>query len=92
MLQERLESTRFQLHQEERKVGQLQVDLQAAAEELQFWREQRTHHVEKLDQVREIDVQVKVDLVLSSPHSSLVSLKCFKRRTEPYRLDVLFDH
>ena len=51
VLQERLESTRSQLYDQDKLVGQLRSDLQVAAEELQYWKEQRTQDMEKLDQV-----------------------------------------
>ena len=51
VLQERLESTRSQLHDQDKLMGQLRSDLQVAAEELQYWKEQRTQDIEKIDQV-----------------------------------------
>lgn len=51
VLQERLESTRSQLYDQDKLVEQLRSDLQVAAEELQYWKEQRTQDLEKLEQV-----------------------------------------
>ena len=54
MLQDRLSVTRANLEQQDKTVGQLQDDLQAATEELQLWREQQTQGLEKFDQVSNI--------------------------------------
>ena len=51
VLQERLESTRSQLYDQDKLVEQLRSDLQVAAEEMQYWKEQRTQDMEKLEQV-----------------------------------------
>lgn len=52
MLQERLDSTRSQLHEQERLTGQLTSDLKVTTEELLFWKDQKLQDVEKLDQVK----------------------------------------
>jgi hypothetical protein len=52
VLQERLESTRSQLYDQDKLVEQLTSDLQVAAEELQHWKEQRTQDLGKLEQVK----------------------------------------
>lgn len=52
VLHERLESTRSQLYDQDKLVGQLRSDLQVAAEELQYWKEQRSQDMEKIEQVR----------------------------------------
>ncbi len=51
VLQERLDSTRSQLHDQERLNGQLNSDLSLTTEELVFWKDQKLQDVEKLDQV-----------------------------------------
>ena len=51
VLQGRLESTRSQLYDQDKLVGQLRSDLQVAAEELHYWKEQRTQDIEKIEQV-----------------------------------------
>ena len=51
VLQERLESTRTQLYDQDQLVEQLRSDLQVTAEELQYWKEQRSQDLEKLEQV-----------------------------------------
>ena len=51
VLQERLESTRSQLYDQDQLVEQLRADLQVTAEELQYWKEQRSQDLEKLEQV-----------------------------------------
>lgn len=54
VLQDRLSVTRTNLEQQDKMVGQLQDDLQAATEELQLWREQQTQGLEKFDQVSDV--------------------------------------
>ena len=51
VLQERLESTRTQLYDQDQLVEQLRSDLQVTVEELQYWKEQRSQDLEKLEQV-----------------------------------------
>lgn len=51
VLQERLDSTRSQLHKQERMTGQLTSDLKVTMEELIFWKDQKLQDVDKLDQV-----------------------------------------
>ncbi len=51
VIQERLESTRSQLHDQEILNGQLNSDLSLTIEELVFWKDQKLQDVEKLDQV-----------------------------------------
>ena len=51
VLQERLENTRSQLYDQDQLVEQLRADLQVTAEELQYWKEQRSQDLEKLEQV-----------------------------------------
>ena len=51
VLQERLETTRSQLYDQDKLVGQLRSDLQVDAEELHYWKEQRGQDMEKLEQV-----------------------------------------
>ena len=54
VLQDRLSVTRANLEQQDKTVGQLQDDLQAATDELQLWREQQAQGLEKFDQVGSI--------------------------------------
>ena len=51
VLQERLEVTRSQLYDQDKLLGQLRSDLQVAAEELRYWKEQRSQDIEKIEQV-----------------------------------------
>lgn len=68
VLQERLESTRSQLYDQDKLVEQLRSDLQVAAEELRYWKEQRTQDLEKLEQVYIFGVQFLVLLmVMANP-------------------------
>ena len=54
VLQDRLESVRAQLLQEQSTVEQLQVDLQSSVGEIQHWKEQRRQEADKLQQVHTI--------------------------------------
>ena len=64
VLQERLESTRSQLYDQDKLVEQLRSDLQVAAEELQYWKEQRTQDLEKLEQV-ELNIRFLIPLMVN---------------------------
>ena len=66
VLQERLESTRSQLYDQDKLVEQLRSDLQVAAEELQYWKEQRTQDLEKLEQVHRINIQFLILLMVKT--------------------------
>ena len=89
VLQERLESTRSQLYDQDKLVEQLRSDLQVAAEELQYWKEQRTQDMEKLEQVEFtffLPVMVKtrpIHFILA-----LLFIKCIDFRVLPLYLGL----
>lgn len=51
VLQDRLESTRTKLQQQDSMVEQLQADLQLSVGEIQYWKDQRVQEADKLQQV-----------------------------------------
>jgi len=51
VLQDRLDSTRSQLQEQERANGQMNSDLKMITDELMFWKDQKLQDVDKLDQV-----------------------------------------
>ena len=56
MLQERLDTSRSHLHEQERLNGQLTSDLKMTIDELLFWKDQKLQDVDKLDQVESYNI------------------------------------